>query len=129
MIFFLQFLICLLVLHPVLCFDCHSASDKTSCDKLAGCKWTSGACTGSFTPPCSSNPCYFIDPVSGSDIQDGSIQNPFKTLTGGFNALSNQPGSLIIINFASESEVQILDHTTISSSISIKYFLLRILIF
>ena len=124
---FYSFLVFLLIFHTTLSFDCNSVSDHASCNQLAGCKWIPEVCTGSFTPSCSSNPCYYIDPASGSDLQNGSVQHPFKTLTKGFNALSNQPGSLIIINYASEPEVEILDYTTISNSITIKYFLLKTL--
>jgi len=116
---FFSFLVFLSILHPLLSFDCSSVSDRASCGQLAGCAWTAGACTGSFTPSCSSNICYYIDPTSGSDLQDGSAQNPFKTLTKGFNSLSNQAGSLMIINYGSEQEVEVLGYTIITSSISI----------
>lgn len=121
MIYFLHFIAFLLLLRPLQSFDCISVTDDASCKALTGCSWTSNACSGSFIPLCSSNPCYYIDPISGSDIQEGSAQQPFQTLTKGLNALSGQAGSLFIINYGSEPEVQILDHTIISSFISIKY--------
>ncbi len=119
---FLRFLAFLSLFIPLLAFDCDSVSDNASCDQLSGCTWTASACSGSFAPSCSSKNCFYIDPTSGSDSQDGSVQNPFKTLTQGFNGLSGKNGSLVIINYDSEPEVEILGYTIITSFIDIKYY-------
>jgi len=118
---FLHFLAFFSLFYLLLSFDCDSVSDNASCDQLAGCTWTASSCNGSFNPSCSSKICFYIDPTSGSDIQDGSVQNPFKTLTKGFNSLSSKNSSLMIINYDSEPEVEILGYTIVSSFVEIRY--------
>ena len=103
-----------------LAFDCSSVQDASTCGSLNNCVWSSSACTGTFSPVCDVDACYYIDPTDGSDTNDGSVQNPFKTLTTGLNELSGSAGSLIIINYLATVQAELLSYVEISSSITIK---------
>jgi len=102
-------------------FDCSLVSEMPSCRQLRKCSWNQDSCVGTFSPTCYQSKCYYIDPIRGSDLQDGSAQTPFKTLTQGFQMLKGKNGSLTVINYKSQPETEIIAHVNIISSITIKY--------
>src|SRR5688572_28259738 len=116
-----RLLLPIVIIIPIASFDCDSVLDSLSCNQLKNCTWTeNNECTGMFSPDCNIPNCYYIDPMRGSDSQDGSASTPFKSLTAGFQALSGIPGTIIVINDIPKVEAQILAYTFIISDITVK---------
>jgi len=110
----------ILLYHSVLAFDCNSVTDQTACQTLNNCAWSSNACSGAFSPTCDNPPCYYVDPENGSDSNDGSVQNPFETLSAGFSILDGNTGSIIVINYIATTQADLLSYIEISSDVTIE---------
>lgn len=102
-------------------FDCSDIQDQVSCVSLSGCTWPTEKCEGSFLSYCQAPDCYYVDPLNGLDSQNGQISAPFKSLTLAFQKLSILSGNVTIINYGPQTEAEILNYTTINSSITVMY--------
>lgn len=114
------FILTILFQSSVLAFDCNSVSDQTACEALNNCVWSSNACSGAFSPTCDNPPCYYVDPEDGSDSNDGSVQNPFETLSAGLSVLDGSTGSIIVINYIATTSAELLSYVEITSDIAIE---------
>lgn len=110
-----------LFLPMIATFNCDHIKDNSSCVALNGCSWNQGQCYGIFSPICHFSECYYVDPLRGSDFSNGSSFASFRTLTAAFQELQGKNGSIIIINYAYQVEVELLGFTLINSTITVRY--------
>jgi len=97
--------------------DCSSITNKATCLQL-GCSYDQ-YCFRSFWPTWNQSNCYYIDPMNGIDLHDGSPQTPFKTLTKGLQMLSSKDGRLIVINYKSQPKTDVLNFVNITTFMTI----------
>ncbi len=116
----LFFIILLLKLHCTACFNCSSVTSFEHCRRLQGCSWDPILqCQGSFSPPCFTTNCYYIDSSSGETTFDGTLRYPLTTLSAGFKKLSSTNGILIIINYQNNTIIQVTEAVILSTNITI----------
>lgn len=102
-------------------FDCSYIQDEDSCLSLNGCTWPTDKCEGSFLSNCEGPECYYIDPLTGSDSQNGSVSTPFNSLTSAFRKLGILSGNITILNYQPQAEAEIHDYAAINSNITVRY--------
>lgn len=120
---FLQFLLLASFFHLFQAFDCDHITVASFCEQLEGCIWVDNTCTGTFSSSCPVTTvpslCYYIDPLNGSDSQNGSSISPFKTLMPAFQVASEltegQQAIVTVINYMARVQVEVLAYTDINS--------------
>lgn len=117
------YIIILTLFFPVItALDCIDIKEGSICSTLNGCTWKQNQCIGQFTPDCDIPNCYYVDPIKGSDFSsNGSSLTPLRTLTAAFQELQGKNGNIVIINYGSKVEVEILSYTLVNSTISVRY--------
>ena len=104
-------------------FTCNNVANSDDCTSMNGCSWNSltSTCSGNYAPSCTIPSCYYVDPLSGSDSQDGTPLTPFKTLKPAFTALATKAGTIYVINSVASIEAELLSSTTITTNIVLRY--------
>ena len=126
----LSVLILIFIIPYLLAFDCNILTQQIHCQQLSECTWDSNiGCTGDISLICKSPKCYFVDPLSGEDSQNGSSLAPFRTLSAAFKSLQGETGEIFIINDQPNIRAELLGYTVISSTISVRYIQSLILTF
>lgn len=123
---FFKFLLLTTLTLSVMSFNCISIPDQPSCEELSlWCMWSpNNGCIGDFIPTWDLDfPfCFYVDPKNGTDLNEGSAANPVQTLSAAVEkADSLFGGTIFVINYNFQTEVEFLSWTTLSKRIVVRY--------
>ncbi len=119
--FGLQLLIITLLAFLGSAFQCSDLTTSAHCTQLNGCSWSGTACSGTFAPTCATAFCYYVvDSSSYVAVPDGSVANPYTSVTDAIVKIAANVGTVIIINHKDNTVVNHWKSVTISGTIIVQ---------
>jgi len=102
-------------------FKCSDLTTSDYCTQLTGCSWSGTACSGTYAPTCVPPNCYYVvDSSTYVAVPDGSVANPYTSVTDAIVKIAANVATVVVINFNANTTVNHWKAVTVSGTIVVQ---------